>query len=391
MLEASVKEYELLSKEVADIRSCITNYVGYIIGSNGIIFLLIRYLGTNNDNLNPILLPLVSLVVISSLYGIINYKFSSHNRHVGYLQLLSQELRHIHYDKKSPISKTEELDKGMNGNLKETGHPQTIMSWQYIMSRWNNRIKEDSYNSIDFHKLDFRFELSSYKYNSLEVYDEKGKENVIHSFLKEIVWKRYNMKGHSKNLYEKFKTRSWQYPKYIYIVALIQVVLMTFYLFFGVNEKPDLDLHKWTVLACVLVVWVYFTWNINQVMRGRKTTDFYCWALFAYRIQMLNNYSIRPVFFSTSFIRYFKSAVIIHYLKKYTQEDTVKKEIEKNCNDISKHWVRKKKKPKEALDELRESVILKLKKGFKMENDLERSFILSIKTNAKSYMQKKIE
>jgi hypothetical protein len=64
----------------------------------------------------------VQIATITALYGIINYKFISHNRHVGSLQLLSQENYHVSFKNKSPID-NKDLNKGYREKSFAKGDP----------------------------------------------------------------------------------------------------------------------------------------------------------------------------------------------------------------------------------------------------------------------------
>lgn len=341
MLKASEKEYEYLGKEVTDIRSCITRYIGYIIGSNGILFILIKYM-YNTDvsvildsgkvlSFNTLLLPLVGILVISSLFFIVDYKFASHNRHVGYMQLLSQEMRHIdNEDSFQPISETVNLQKGISKDCKKCEFEDIIMSWQYMMSRWNNRKKEKDYNSRGFNKLDFRFQLPGYTYDSLGVYNKIDNENVVQSFLKEIVWKNQNFPIKRLRTYIKYTAKSWQYPKYLYLLSVSQVIVIVLFIF-NANELVEFSSWYWWLLP-IIAIWVYYGYNNYRAMRGSRSSDYYCWAMFPYRVQLLNNYGIRPVYFSTSFVRYFKSARLIKFFKKIKENKALKEYLFQRLN-----------------------------------------------------------
>ncbi|MEM8525415.1 MAG: hypothetical protein AAGG68_12315 [Bacteroidota bacterium] len=337
-----MKEYEYLASEVSEIRLCITRYIGYIIGSNGALFLAIKLFYEENKDIQATdpeflfqehnLMPFIGLIIISSLYFVVDYKFASHNRHVGYMQLLSQELNHLQITEKSkiPIGGThKDLEKGTDTQIYQNADfDKTIMSWQYIMSRWNSRQLEDKYDENGFSKLDFRFQLPGYSYDQLSLFrdKEKGKErNVIQWFLEEIVWKPQNYYKDKRKLYTKYRVRSWQYPKYLYFISILQIIIISAFILTHVELK-SMWLHAIWMFP-VLLIWAYYGYNNFKAMVGDRSSDYYCWSFFAYRVQLLNNYGLRPIYFSTSFVRYFKSALLISFFKKMQNNSELERRL----------------------------------------------------------------
>ena len=73
----SDKEYENLKKDTAEIRQCITRYIGYIVSISGFSGILkIFFEGTSPKNTQLVLS--LSLVITTLLFEIIWYKFKSH-------------------------------------------------------------------------------------------------------------------------------------------------------------------------------------------------------------------------------------------------------------------------------------------------------------------------
>ena len=258
MLEANVKEYEILKNEIADIKSCITRYVTYIIGTNGLVLLLYKisfykYLNpepsstieeiTNElGSLSPFYdyMPIVAVTIIFSLYFVLSYKFASHNRYIGYIQLLSKEVKYLKIKKKKDykISKNKHLHLGYNQKknreITDKELPSTIISWESTISRFNSRLKPTSFPKRHYDNLDFRFLLNrKSKYKHLKKY-KIGKEsyNVIQGFLKNIIWEYYYKSFGKISFYNKYDVKSWMYPGYIFFLVIIQCLLITPFLSF---------------------------------------------------------------------------------------------------------------------------------------------------------------
>ncbi len=171
MLSISIKEYDYLKNEVLEIRRSINRYIGYIISVAGISGVLIKYLYATNSAgddevyVNPIsiLISLVALIVITFLFEMLFYKFKSHNRYCGYMQLLSQEMfsAELDYDVLSNESKTLKKDY-LKLELKSQYTPDgltDLITWEFVMSRYNNVGCETSIKNIlkSTDKIKFKF------------------------------------------------------------------------------------------------------------------------------------------------------------------------------------------------------------------------------------------
>lgn len=403
MLNCSEKEYDYLAKEVMDVRSCITRYVGYIIGSNGVLFFIIKIFYEEDKtieitdevliNFNTALFPFIGIVIISSLYFIIDYKFASHNRYTGYMQLLSQELRHFQIKEGQDfnIGNTKKLQHGFADKENTEASPtNVIMSWQYIMSRWNSRHFGKHYDEAGFNKLDFRFQLPGYQYNQLDEFTDgsnNASKNVIQWFLEEIIWTPNYKISRKLSLYGKYKKRSWQYPKYIYLISLIQIIIISVFILVA-DDNETLAEHYWWLIPTVLV-WCYYGYNNLKVMRGNRSSDYYCWAFFAYRVQLLNNFNIRPIYFSTIFVRYFKSAILIRFFKKIKTNSELKEKLLKRLeggfilefkslnNRLFYGKASERKVDTKKYDAAVDKLLLKLKNGIKVSK-LEKEMIRAV-------------
>lgn len=96
MQKQNIQEYLAIRREIASIKKCVTDYMGFLILGIGAAFSVWGTIGAKSGGTNA-LLPLgysslaISMVAIFMLYILI-YKFISHNRYVGYCILLTQEV-----------------------------------------------------------------------------------------------------------------------------------------------------------------------------------------------------------------------------------------------------------------------------------------------------------
>lgn len=353
MLEANIKEYEILKSEVKDIKSCITRYVSYIIGTNGIVLLsykllIYKYLTSERPSTTEEIItelnsfssfynymPIFAVVIIFSLYFVLSYKFGSHNRYIGFIQLLSQEVKYLKIDdsKNHSIQATKNLDEGYTSDeIIEEDIPSTIISWESTISRFNSKLTPKSFPKRHYDNLDFRFLINKdLKYSNLKEYvDGKDSYNVIQGFLKNTIWDYYYKNIRTKNYYYKYDVKSWRYPAYIFFLVFIQIsILIPVFLII-----PFSPLFKVILFSLMGICMLYFLYDMYQIMYNKKSVNYYCWSFFTYRVQLLNTFKIRPVFYSTSFARYFKAAQIINYLKDKKREKEWRPEASKlSIND----------------------------------------------------------
>jgi len=107
-------EYTTLRKEVESVKTCITQYIGFVLGGSGltviIVPLLINMLLNRSgipDNLENLQLSWIELIIATVCYSasllialitvIVFYKFNSHNRYCGYLRAVAGESVRLNY------------------------------------------------------------------------------------------------------------------------------------------------------------------------------------------------------------------------------------------------------------------------------------------------------
>jgi hypothetical protein len=93
MQAQNVTEYLEIRKEIADLKDCITTYVGFVLAGSATAVWGLAGRTSDSENghiamaLASIFLSFVSIFVLFLL----SYKFTSHNRYVGYSKLLTHE------------------------------------------------------------------------------------------------------------------------------------------------------------------------------------------------------------------------------------------------------------------------------------------------------------
>ena len=365
----SDKEYENLKKDTAEIRQCITRYIGYIVSITGFSGVLkIFFDGTSPKN--TLLVLSLSLIITTLLFEIIWYKFKSHNRTVGYAQLLIQEMDAIPLQskkdnfkmKKKSLEKKEYilnykkyLDKKLDKGVKD------LYSWEFVISRLYNSYFSSKKNGDlsmallkSISKTRFVFMTSQRLYPFIEINDHDVQ------FFEKIIFPLYlsdKPKNYLRNFFNYFHfliytdskkvlnrlpidnrylSNGWRYPKKITQIGFTTAIFTYTYFvytFLKVYEwaaftnldfqyiLPSLFFITTTVF---FLYWIYkYVFHLKDIIYGRHSIDAYCWQFFIFRTQLLNEKGLIPVIFSRSFIRYFKTDLYANYYEK--NEEVFKK------------------------------------------------------------------
>lgn len=384
MLHFSEKEYDYLKREVSEIRSYITRIIGFILTVAGLSVSLIEAFMETQKPLKELAIIGVAVAIITFLFELAWYKFKSHNRYTGYIQLITQEVDFITKERaeKDPDKfKSKDYVKNYDeyiyeGTKEEDPNKKykklNLTSWEFIMSRLNSSsaLKKNNNSSIEKQKLKkavtksmFVFKLpDGYKYKFIDNYD-----NLDIKFSDKITYDLYrnnkskdsesqdnNPKGYSID--KRYTTVGWGYPRLITWIAFtaISILLISFISVFVSEFKPislsDAGFKDFLPpVLLTLVVLTYCWWivryllGLKELSSGRYSIDGYCWTFFIFRVQLLNSRGIIPIYFSRSFVRFFKNQLILQDLNKDEVKDYVKYNYPKihlctkNCDSDQKN------------------------------------------------------
>ena len=340
MLKASIKEYELLKKDLTDMKQYINTYLGYIIGSNGVLMVIasIFFKGNPNETLIMFGLFYVSLITLFLLYNIIRYKFNSHNKLAGFVRLISQENDYSKYNGNND-----------NSHIKINEPNGIILSWEYIMARWETSIEQSKCPKNKFKRLKFDFD-----FNNDDTYKKTNYEAIKEHFLCDLIFKNNRKKKFWRNIlslkrnsrkYAKYHFDSWKYPRNVFnsfftIYLFISVVIVLLISNAEINNCVNVFNYSFELSPEILyLVWffpsilflLYFRIDLYRVLQKDKSSDYYCWSFLPFRVKQLNQYSIVPVFSSTFYYRYSNSLKYLHQLNDLikTGKNTDKEKVER--------------------------------------------------------------
>ena len=213
------------------------------------------------------------------------------------------------------------------------------------MTRWNSKKIPNEYPEFSYDKIDFRYESGKYDFGDFRIPPkypvtdplDKPFDNIYQAFNRYIVWasctpwvwKNWDLILLRPRFYDKFKFSSWGYPRHISLLIGVIYLIISIGIAFTLSRvSPSMYFPtkyigvSFLKLFCMVSV-ITFLWGIFNSLRlqvGDKTSDYYCWAFLIFRVQYLNHKGIRPIYFSTAFIRYVKSLRISFKLRELNSE-----------------------------------------------------------------------
>jgi hypothetical protein len=292
MQKQNISEYELLRKELLQVKQCITNYIGYVFtGSGALLFgltsLNLKEIDKKLTDLNQFIpfVPISISFIITLVLLILFYKFVSHNRMAGYCKLLSYE----------QFNKT-------TGSYNPSND---VMSWEICVDKIRlieNNEKED--DELDRSKIitsilptDAQVEglnLKLLEHELVNITRIKGEcpidKGKVTKGIRIII--KYLRKGGD--------SRSWGFPITVTVVFLSICSMLNIFGVYGIltnfmkGRLLTFDFISIIFLFIDLYIWVTFCGKLFCVMKGSDTIDCFCKRFMPSRIHYLNSIGIIP-------------------------------------------------------------------------------------------------
>ncbi len=391
----SDKEYHLLKTEALDNKNSISRYIGYIITVTGVSGLIKFYFDNEVGPTGSVVLFFLTLVVLTLLFEVVWYKFKSHNRLVGYIQVLMQEIQAIPYDKMTyknkegaeindTIKDKDYIKNWKHYNIKKKDKNLVdFYAWEFAMARYHenvlfekeNQIQERINNYCDAtDKGNYIFSLPDSWMPYTEKYDGRRKNGETCDrdveFFETVILPIYfkdNAISLQKGLFKylgfllRDKSKSqplkqldvenryliygWEYPRKITQIAFIAASLIYIFLsifilrhFHPINPLNYIEsltgfetLSFFITVSIPLIFFIASTWimifwikryvkGLVELLYGKFSINYYSWQFFIFRIQMLNNKKLIPVFYSRAYLRYFKCKTYHKFLSENQKE-----------------------------------------------------------------------
>ena len=292
MLAVSNKEYDYLKAEATEIKRSINRHIGYIISVTGVSGVIIKYLHIkdNGSNLNTTIamfISLVALIVITFLFEILFYKFKSHNRIRGYMQLLSQEMFSIELTSEHLFKNRRKryLIEEFNSQVNPEGINE-LLFWEFVIARFNNVGDEVPKNQIlpKTDKIKFKFSIPSWVDTSkleditsmdtdffkeivMDVHTSNENRNV---FSRKVVsvglgflvlfFKKWSRKLISRvistSVDPKYLSLSWWYPRKVTQIGFLSFLGFSLVFFFCLSSNYDLTICEMEYLpTSAVIIW----------------------------------------------------------------------------------------------------------------------------------------
>lgn len=225
-------EYELMRRELQEIKNCITQYMGFVLGGSGFSVIGVWFVRRDNFDVSaPAFISLtISIIVILVLF-IIYYKFHSHNRMAGYCKLLTQEIWRETPEKMSPL-----------------------FGWEWCMAR----LRDADSNRTELIKIAQEIDMDGLVDRLEEYYDQLGKtDNEKLKSVFSMIWRA--------RIADKFHS-SWEFPlritSIIFAISIIFVTMSGYFVvqIWRVSGNLD-DAIVLSVLGFAVLVFQYFCWR----------------------------------------------------------------------------------------------------------------------------------
>ncbi|KAA3618540.1 MAG: hypothetical protein D8M58_21390 [Calditrichaeota bacterium] len=275
---SNFKEYRFLRTELQNLKNCITNYMGFVLGGSGLSFIAFQLL-SNKGPLNTEYVAQISLIlsiVISLVLSIIFYKFNSHNRYAGYCKLLNQEHINIKTTAES-LDLIRDID---------------IESWEICV----NRLRHSDFEDKPFKNLYEGYHITDVITQDLQISVEyySGRNNAAdkHRFWKGILLIFELIVG-------RVNTRSWQFPLFVTGIFAILVLIYLIASLYFYSHVYTFDLEQGTFNASniayialfllLLRIWYTFICKLFSLLKGGASVDAFCWKFLPIRYSFLRH------------------------------------------------------------------------------------------------------
>ena len=282
MQSENVKEYQIIRKEMNNLKDCITTYMGFTLGGSGLVF--IGLATTTIEGYPPIFASLLLSLIVSLVLLILYYKFNSHNRYAGYCKILNQERFEIKTSVKNAQSS--------QIYISDLNTKRDFMAWEICMDQLRFSDIEDDH-LINMSK---DVEIKNIEICHLRemIKDYSGRSPRIDNckFLKGVKLILSSMIG--RNI-----SRSWQFPLYITlifgtIVTTCVILAIYFYFLLEGNAENKLLRNSYVLIPALsapiifqFILWVEFIQKLYRLMLGSATVDAYCWKFLPIRYKFI--------------------------------------------------------------------------------------------------------
>lgn len=281
----SVKEYEFVRREMDNLKSCVTTYVGFVIGGVGAaIFGFAKFAPGGPLNVHGIAYSSLALaVIVTFVLSILLYKFNSHNRFAGYCIVLSHE--HLAYPK--PRARLRRF-RSRTGRTQ----PPTPLTWEIAIGQLRAADLSNVWPAGQIDRLGLNRIDEKRLCQVLAYYTGGARASDRWRFLRGL----YQLVG---ALFGLTGTRSWGFPPVVVAIFLmISAGLLGtgMTLSYVVGNDQVLFALAYVITALHLVVWCRVVCKFHDMMSGSATTVAFAWRFLPIRANLLIKHGLKPTF-----------------------------------------------------------------------------------------------
>ena len=260
-----------------NLKNCITNYLGFVLGGSGVAFVSFYWFNTNNLIYSEVtaFISLIVSVILSLVLSIIFYKFNSHNRYAGYCKLLNQERIELPNIETSNLIKDVEYD---------------LVSWEICV----NRLRYSDFEDEPFKNLYHNYKIT-------DVITHEQREKISNYSGKKKGIDKYRFWKGTKLIVElilgRVNTKSWQFPLFvtgifttltiIYLVISINLYANVYILDYKTPQIFLSNIAYFFLFSILIRVWITYIGKLHSLMEGSSTVDAYCWKFLPIRYGFL--------------------------------------------------------------------------------------------------------
>jgi hypothetical protein len=283
MQKQNVEEYKLIRKEISELKSCITTYMGFVIGGSGAVFVALTAFKEIASSERLVYALEFSSIFVTLVMTILFYKFNSHNRFAGYCKLLNQEV--------------------FGGDAR---YFEQFISWEKNVEKLRERdsiFKE----YMKKRKGGFKVKKSLYSYLMIKILisnvNPKNKLEIDYKKLKAILKPRnkvcqaiYGFFIFFNSTFLQKKYESWNYPFYVVLVFFtinFMLLFVSSYLYCKLGQENCLMmLSLYSVITCQVISWLILFFKLFDLIRGKTSIEAYCYRFLPFRKDYVQKHGV---------------------------------------------------------------------------------------------------
>ena len=268
----NVTEHGLVRTEMLDLKSCITTYVGFVLGGAAAgVFALASAVSSKNPPGSQLALGIASEVgalIATLVLLLLSYKFVSHNRYAGYCKLLAHE-------------RVEAIE--------GTRFPADLICWELCMDRLRDADGDNSTLLASAEELTITGVRTNVLTENLKAFTGPFPQADRGRFFRGIG-------AYLSAPWRSSSAGAWRFPLYVctifvMLTSILTVIAAHFLQQGGLSGGIPNDVESASISLLFFAIagfWLRVISSFWVVMRGSGTVDAYCWKFLPIRAKLLS-------------------------------------------------------------------------------------------------------